>query len=85
MNDLTPAKVDGLLREYGERDGLRESDLPYYYNLFKDKKYCLLIFIQDVQEVEPFRITKQGYGAMAAWMSVPSVEDLRIPWRSCFC
>jgi ASC-1-like (ASCH) protein len=75
-DNLTPAKVDDILKTYGSMDGLAEADLPAYYNLFKDKHYCLLIFLCDVQTVKPFYISKAGYGAMAAWISVESVWTL---------
>ena len=77
FDDLTPSKVKAILQEHGSEDGLTDSDLPHYYELFKDKRYCLLIFLQNVQPVEPFHINKAGYGAMTAWITVPSVEQLR--------
>lgn len=74
---LTPAKVRQLLHEYGSQDGLTPDNIPHYYELFKKKRYCLLIFLQDVKPVEPFHIDKTGFGAMAAWITVSSVKHLR--------
>jgi ASC-1-like (ASCH) protein len=76
---LTPAKVRELLERYGPDDGLSRSDIPLYYNRFKDSRYCLLIFLKDAEPIAPFNINKQGYGTMSAWLTIPSIDDLRIP------
>ncbi|HEV2402853.1 MAG TPA: hypothetical protein VGS08_01490 [Candidatus Saccharimonadales bacterium] len=79
FENLTPNIINGLLRQYGERIGLTDSDLPRYYQRFKDKRYCLLMFLEDVQPVRPFYISKAGYGAMAAWLCIPAIERLILP------
>ena len=78
FSNLTPEKVHALLESYGAADGLDASDIPQFYNRFKDKRYCLLIFLSDVHAVTPFRISKRGYGSMAAWLAAPSVRQLQI-------
>jgi len=76
--DLTPTKVQSLLDEYGGADGIEPKDIPTYYERFKDKRYCILIFLRHVQLVEPFNIDKSGFGAQAAWVTASSIEALRI-------
>lgn len=78
FSDLNPDKVKGILDEYGDLDGIEEGDTPKFFGLFRDKKYCMLIFLKDVEEVEPFDIDKKGFGAMAAWITVESVEKLKV-------
>ncbi len=75
---LTPGKVAEILNKYGKLDGLTRADIPRYYQLFKHKNYCLLIFLRDVVAVEPFDINKTGYGAMAAWLCAEDVQRLKI-------
>ncbi len=72
--ELTPSKVKELIKKYGKEICI---DMSYYPNV-KDKKYCTLIFLKDVKEVEPFRIDKKGYGNMAAWIMIEKVEKIRI-------
>ncbi|OGD08895.1 hypothetical protein A2397_01375 [Candidatus Amesbacteria bacterium RIFOXYB1_FULL_44_23] len=67
FENLNQKKIKSVLLEYGERDGI--DDISLYYDLFKDKKYCLLIFLCNAQEIEPLEISKNGYGSMAAWIS----------------
>lgn len=44
--DLTPRKVKEILEEYGEDDGIEKEKTPEFFERFKDKKYCMLIFLK---------------------------------------
>ena len=81
FDNLTPAKVQYILDQYGQLDGLDSSQLNYFYILFKNKKYCLLIFLTNPQKVTPFEINKTGFGAMSAWITVDNIDRIRIPNR----
>ncbi len=74
---LTSELVRELLEKYGIDDGIEESQMPYFYELFKNKKYCLLIFLKNPQGVERFEINKTGFGAMAAWITVENIKKIR--------
>ena len=76
-DSLDPLKVRQILEEYGEEDGIRHEELEKYYALFKEKKYCLLIFLEKPQKIKPFEINKEGFGAMAAWLCVPKIDLLQ--------
>lgn len=69
--DLTPERVYDILAQCGSADGLTSEMLPAFEHMFKDKKYCILIFLERAAPVRPFTIDKQGYGAMAAWLCLP--------------
>ena len=75
--DLTPKKVKEILDKYGKDDGL-EDKIPEFFEQFKDKKYCILIFLKNPQKVEQFEIDKTGFGAMSAWITVDSVSKIRL-------
>ena len=76
--DLTPDKVRELLNTYGSADGLDERDIPAFYARFKEKRYCMLIFLCDAESVAPFHVSKAGFGAMAAWLTVNSIDNIRV-------
>lgn len=76
FTDLNPKRVKEILDEYGKEDGIEEKETGNFYNLFKDKKYCILIFLQNVQEVKPFNINKKGFGAMSAWITVSNIDTI---------
>lgn len=66
FENLNSDMVRGILEKYGKEDGI--DDVEKYYEMFKDKKYCLLIFLGKPEKIKPFEINKKGFGAMAAWM-----------------
>jgi hypothetical protein len=74
FENLTPDKIKEILLQYGKEDGLGSTwhDYEPYYELFKDKKYCILIYLKNVQKILPFNINKKGFGAMAAWITFES-------------
>lgn len=78
FSNLTPSKVRDILNEYGSDDGIEKEDLPKYKEMFEDKKYCILIYLENPENVTPFQIDKTGFGAMSAWITVKSVGDLKI-------
>lgn len=80
IEDLTPKKVRKILNQYAKADGLGvdKSDITTYFERFKNKKYCLLIFLKDPKEIEPFEIDKSGFGAMAAWLTVDNLDKIKI-------
>jgi len=77
FSNLNPTKVKKILTEYGERDGITKAETEKYYEMFKDKKYCLLIFLKNPEQVEPFMVDKTGFGAMAAWIITEDIRTLK--------
>jgi ASC-1-like (ASCH) protein len=76
FDNLNPVRVEKILNEYGKDDGIEKKDLENYFNLFKNKKYCLLIFIDKPQIIPPFEINKKGFGAMVAWICTENIDRL---------
>ncbi|MFA5828772.1 MAG: ASCH domain-containing protein [Candidatus Shapirobacteria bacterium] len=77
FSGLTPKRVGQLLSEYGSDDGLEAQDIPRYYQMFKNKKYCLLIFLKNPQAIKPFDIDKTVFGAMSAWLTFPDIKKIK--------
>lgn len=67
--DLTPKKVREILDEYGGDIGLKRLEIPEFFKRFKNKKYCVLVFIKNPKEIKPFDINKKGFGVMSAWIT----------------
>jgi hypothetical protein len=57
--------------------GIEEPDIPKFYELFKHKRYCILIFLKHGKRTQPFEISKQGFGVMASWICVENVAEIR--------
>ena len=81
FEDLTPKKVKTLLKKYGRADGIEKNEESRFYRRFKDKKYCLLIFLKNLKEIKPLDIDKRGFGMMAAWISVPKIGKIKKQWK----
>lgn len=82
FDHLNSVKVREILNEYGRQVGIAKSEEDKYYDLFKEKKYCLLIFLENPEIIEPFEINKTGFGAMAAWMCVKDIEEVKCKSRA---
>ncbi len=77
LSGLTPVKVSEILEKYGGDDGIKAAEIPRFYEMFRDRKYCMLIFLRNPIKVEPFKIDKSGFGAMCAWIVTESVEKMK--------
>lgn len=77
FSDLTPEKVGKILRKYGTGDGLGITDVPKFFEMFKHKRYCILVFLKDARTVGSFDIDKAGFGAMTAWLTVENVDRIK--------
>ena len=75
---MTPKKVKQILDKYGKDDGIGKEKTPEFYKLFKDKKYCLLIFLENPRKIKPFDINKEGFGNMSAWLTVENIDSIKI-------
>lgn len=73
---INPDKVLWILKKYGSQDGINAKDTQKFFGMFKDKKYCLLIFLKEAKKVKPFQISKKGFGAMSAWITIDNVNKI---------
>lgn len=77
FSNLTPYKVKEILDEHGQADGLGIDKTPEFFEMFKDKNYCILVFLKNPQRIEPFEIDKTGYGYMSAWITIEDVYKIK--------
>jgi len=77
FEELTPERVRTLLGKYGRADGIEKSEENKFFRRFKNKKYCLLVFLKNPKKIKPFNIDKRGFGIMTAWISVPKIGKIR--------
>ena len=76
FSELTPQKVKKIMGLYYKDLGIENVELKSYIKLFKDKKYCLLIFLKNPVKIKPFEINKRGFGAMAAWITTNKINSI---------
>lgn len=75
FSDLMSEKVRKILDKYGKEIGIE--DTTEAIERYKNKRYCMLIFLRNPRKVEPFRISKKGFGMMCAWISVDRISDIK--------
>jgi ASC-1-like (ASCH) protein len=74
---LTINKVKEILNKYGKDDGIEKERISEFFERFKDKKYCILVFLKNPQKIKPFDINKTGFGAMSAWITVDKISKIK--------
>ena len=77
-SDLTPERVLQILQEYGQKDGLGIEDLPRFHSMFKDKKYCILVFLDFPEKIEHFNIDRKGFPAAEGWLTFENINKIKI-------
>ena len=78
FDNLNPEKVKKILHDYGLIDGIEKDNLKKFYERFKDKNYCMLIFLKNVKKIKPFNINKKGFGLMSAWITLDKISKIKI-------
>ena len=77
FSNLNSDKVKQILEDYGKDDGIAQDKIVGFFELFKNKKYCILIFLKSPQKIKPFEIDKGGFGMMSAWICVNDIDTLK--------
>ena len=75
FSDMTKEKYTNIIETYGDRICLENRNVQEYVK--QGYKYITLVFLRDVQKIEPFGIDKKGYGMMAAWITVEDINKVK--------
>ncbi len=75
FSDMTREKYKEIIDTYGNTICLENKNVEYY--LKQKYNYITLIFLKNVQEIQPFEIDKTGYGMMAAWITIEDIQELK--------
>lgn len=75
FSDLTPKRIRDILNRYGRRMGIKDTNK--FFKSIKNKRYCILIFLEDVSKITPFIIDKRGFGIMSAWIAVKNISQIK--------
>lgn len=72
--ELNENIVSKIIKTYGSSICL--NNIPDVVN-FRNKNYCILIFLKNPCRITPFNINKKGFGNSSAWISIDHVKNLR--------
>lgn len=67
-----------ILGKYTKQDLGTKNIMPEILEYVKNKRYCIVIHLANPQKVKPFEIDKSGYGAMASWLIVDNIKNIKI-------
>lgn len=76
FSELTSSKISNLVQIHAKQLGLKVDEVGNFIELVQNKKFAILIGLTDIVEVPAFAITKKGYGAMAAWITIANIESI---------
>ena len=77
FSNLNPEIVKSILDEYSESDGIENSEVNKFFQMFKNKKYCVLVFLKNPVSVKPFKVNKKGYGIISSWICIENIDDIK--------
>ena len=74
--DLGKNKVEQIINQYESRLGVTRKQL---FDKVKYKRYCVLIFLKNPQEISNFEIDKRkgGFACGDAWLVLNRIDDIR--------
>ena len=78
FENLDLEKVKDIVNKYGDQIALSKNRDDKFWKYFDNRKYCILIFLKNIQEIDPFNINKKGFGLMSAWICVDDVNRIKI-------
>lgn len=78
LKNLTPKIIKQMLKLYRKELGIDKSEVEIFYNIFKNKRYCILIYLNNPKTIKPFKINKAGKSFMSAWICFKSLKDIRL-------
>jgi ASC-1-like (ASCH) protein len=77
FEELTPKRVKEILGKHWGDLGISKNEVSSFYKRVKNKKYCILIFLENPKKIEPFKINKKGFGSMASWICIEDIKRLK--------
>ena len=71
----TAKDAEKIVAEFGQRICIINPDVKTWG---KTPKYCVLIELKDPKPIPPLAINKKGFGAGVAWITVNSIDTIRL-------
>ena len=74
---LPQTNVSELLQRYGKEICFEEKDNTKLVEWCSQRKYCILMRLAKVTQIEQFEIDKKGFGNMAAWITLRNINKIK--------
>ena len=79
FENLNNESMKEIIDKYGNKIAPNTSKETFYewITTHENKRYCILVFLSDVEKITPFNINKSGFGNSCAWMVLEDIEGIR--------
>ena len=80
FDGLTAVSINEIVTSYGKLidPNISEDEFTSWCNSHPEKRYCILVFLEHVEKIGPFEISKQGFGISSAWLVVGDINRVRM-------
>ena len=75
---LPQTNIIQLLERYSPEICFTTKNIQELTDWCNQRKYCILVRLQNVQQIPPFQINKKGFGMMAAWITISDINVIKI-------
>lgn len=71
--------VNNIIEDYGKAIAPNTSKEEFLKWAEKqiNKRYCILVFLENIKKIESFEIDKTGYGISSAWLVTEDINNLK--------
>ena len=76
--ELTPIIIEEIIGGYGNEGGINLKNKDSKNEFYATKKYCVLVFLKNPCNIEPFDINKKGFGSGCAWITTEKIEGIKV-------
>ncbi len=78
--NLSEATIEYIINKYGKyiAPNLALKDFQSWGRALTNKRYCILIFLEEAVKIEPFNINKAGFGISSAWLVVENIDKVKV-------
>lgn len=76
--ELNPNTAKDLVKKYVADLGIKAHEVDAFLHSVERKRFCILITLTDIIGVDPFAISKKGFGSMSAWITVADINQIKL-------
>ena len=74
FENLDKNKIKEIINKYGDEIDIgNKNDISWAFG----KNFAILIWLKDVEKINPFEIDKTGFGTGCAWLIVENIDIIR--------
>ncbi len=77
-DSLQPQKVREIIKKYDKEGKIGLDNIQKSSQFIQNKKFCILIFLNNAKKIKPFKIDKSGFGISSAWFCTENINAIKM-------